>query len=92
MRRGAILLAFLIGACSTSKPVTLPDGRVGRVVECNGTMNSIAGCYEEAGKMCPAGYTVLDAQQERGRAALPDGTGGYNVLPTAHRMMLVACK
>lgn len=92
MKKWAILLVFFVGACSTAKPITLPDGRTGQLVQCNGTMNSIAGCYEAAGKVCPFGYDIVDAQQERGRAAVPNGTGGFNVLPTASRMVLVACK
>lgn len=91
MKKVTILVAFL-SACSTSKPVILPDGRTGHAVECNGTMNSIAGCYEAAGKACPAGYDIIDSQQERGAAALPDGAGGLSVVPTASRAVLIACK
>lgn len=92
MNKVAVLLALMLAGCSTSNTVTLPDGTAGRVVRCNGTMNSVAGCYEEAGKACPAGYRILDEQQEHGAAAMPNGTGGVNHIPTAMRTMLVACK
>lgn len=91
MRKWAVLLVFL-GGCSSAKTVTLPDGRIGHAVECNGTMNSIAGCYEAAGKACPVGYDIVDAQQERGAAGFANGDGGFNVVPTAARMLLISCK
>lgn len=55
-----MLLSSVLLACgggAESRPVTTPSGRPGYTVSCEDP----ADCYEEAGKLCPTGYDILDA-------------------------------
>ena len=49
-------MALTMG-CATSSPVMGPDGTQHVNVKCP---RDIANCYEEAAKVCPKGYDVVD--------------------------------
>lgn len=46
---------------------------------------------EEAGKACPAGYAILDGQQEHGRVSIPNGQR-VDQYATAARFLMIRCR
>lgn len=93
MKKMAVLLGLCaLTACTTSRQITLPDGSQGKMVQCNGTLNDMASCQIEAGKACPAGYTVIDGNERRGIASMPNGAGGINQIATESRSLLIKCR
>ena len=59
-----------------------------QLIECNGTANSIATCYEKANELCPGRYSVLDAQQING----PIIAGQFGVTQGVSRQLMVQCQ
>jgi len=51
---GAALLALT--ACTSSRSITLPDGREGHLIGCGGLQNILADCYAKAAEICRRGY------------------------------------
>ena len=50
-------------------------------------------CYEEAAKVCPSGFDVVDAQNQKGAVANTNySTGQTTVTPTYQGQMLVRCR
>ena len=51
----------MLFSCATSNDIVLPSGQKGYTISC-GTFegNSWSFCYEEAGKMCPVGYEIVE--------------------------------
>ncbi len=63
------IIAYVLVACvscATSSKIVLPSGETGFAVDCDGTAVSMSKCYEEAGKVCPSGYDVIDQHQNTG--------------------------
>ena len=87
-----MLLAAMLTGCTSAKPIVLPNGSTGQMIECDGTANSMASCIEKAGEICPKGYTVQDSDEQRGVMSLPTSTGGFNAVATANRYLIVSCK
>ena len=48
--------ALSLAACVSSRAITLPDGRMGELIECN---RNAGDCVAEAGQICPRGYDLL---------------------------------
>ncbi len=86
-----ILVLILIGACTSSKKVNLPDGSIGHEIDCSydpkGFPGSMADCYNMAGEICSGrGYTVL---RTKGEDTLTEG----GVMSTiVERRMFIKCK
>jgi hypothetical protein len=93
MRAVAVVLATaLMAACASTKPVYLPDGRQGYSVDCSGTVRTWGQCLEKAGAACGSrGYEVVD---QAGNNSFVHNTmgGNFQVIPTASRTMIIACK
>jgi hypothetical protein len=68
----ALFLTATLAGCVSSRLLTLPDGRQGFAIKCNGHLHDMGDCYAKAGEMCPTGYTVLDGNTETS----PVGFGG----------------
>jgi hypothetical protein len=92
MRVLVVLVGATLAACSTPKPVYLADGRPGYSVDCSGTVRTWGECMEKAGEVCGSrGFDVLS--QNGTNSHIVNTFGGNNqVIPTASRTMLVACK
>jgi hypothetical protein len=60
----AIMLIAIVTACTTSQPIGLPDGTVGQLIGCGGVQHAMADCYLKAGKICPKGYDIVQADGE----------------------------
>jgi hypothetical protein len=80
MRTFLMGLALASMGCVTARPVIGPDGTRHVAIKC-GT-NGV-GCYERAGRACPAGYEVVD--QQGGIVATTSGAASTNT-------MLIKCK
>lgn len=52
-----ILSVVLSGCATTSEKMVLPSGEQGFAVRCE---EFLKGCYQEAGKVCPAGYEIRE--------------------------------
>lgn len=88
----ALLFVVLLAGCVTSKPIYTQDGRQGHAIECGGTVRTWGQCLQKAGELCgPRGFDVLD--QSGHNSHFTNTIGGNNqVIPTAARSMIVACK
>lgn len=92
MRTMLIALAVLSAGCTTVKPTYLPDGRQGHAVSCPGTARNWGHCHEKAGEVCGArGYDVL-SQDGHGSFIHNTMGGNFQVIPTASRTLLIACR
>lgn len=58
-KTGLVLIALALGGCVTAKPIQLPDGTQGYVIdECD----SLAKCYRKAAETCGGKYELIDSQ------------------------------
>lgn len=78
-----VFVAGLAGCAATVKPMLTPDGKQGFLVECDGSADSWASCYEAATKACNGTYRVLD----RNESTTPTGLG-----PIIRRNLIAECK
>lgn len=53
-------LALAGCASATPKPFSGPNGRPAYSMRCSGLGRTLDACYQKAGELCPAGYTVVD--------------------------------
>jgi hypothetical protein len=90
--RALVLIAVMLAGCSTPKPVYLANGKQGYSIDCSGTVRTWGQCMEKAGQVCGArGFDVLS--QDGGNSHIVNTFGGNNqVIPTASRTMLIACR
>ncbi|MBI1327494.1 MAG: hypothetical protein GC136_07620 [Alphaproteobacteria bacterium] len=66
MRVFLILSLAILSACTMAKEITLPDGKQGYNISCNGTANSFSSCVEKAGEVCGSrGYEVIGQNGEK---------------------------
>lgn len=55
----SVLLATAsLAGCASAQTASLPGGGQGFMVSCSGIQHTLADCYAEAAKVCPAGYEV----------------------------------
>lgn len=92
MRALLVFAAAAVSACSSPKPIYLADGRPGYSIDCSGTVRTWGQCMEKAGQVCGArGFDVLS--QDGTNSHIVNTFGGNNqVIPTASRTMLIACR
>lgn len=76
-----LLLAPMVTACTTARPMALPGGGQGYMVGCNGIQHTMADCYAKAAEICPTGYDIVSATAE----SVP-------VINPYARTMMVRCK
>lgn len=78
-----------LAACAVSHQVVSgPNGKPAYVMKCSGYMRDRQDCLAEAGRLCPAGYTLVD-DSSRFAGAVVSG----NVIIPAHRdYMTISCK
>ena len=57
----SMAMAALAG-CATITPqkISGPDGKTAYAMRCSGAGRTLEACYEKAGEICTAGYTVVD--------------------------------
>jgi hypothetical protein len=80
-KRTVLLLATVaLTGCASAQRASLPGGGQGFMVSCSGIQHTLADCYAEAAKVCPAGYDV----------ATKDLTS--TVLNPFQRSMLISCR
>ncbi len=80
----AVFLSLIVAGCAAAvKPMTTPDGKQGYLVECDGSADSWASCYEAATKACQGKYAVVD----RNESSTPTAHG-----PLVRRNLIAECK
>lgn len=91
--RSGVVLALLpaLAGCVTSKPVNLPNGQIGYVIQCDGAARDMGDCMNHAGKLCGGPYQVVNNDESSSAAmGMPVGTG-YMVVPAQKRRMVIQC-
>jgi hypothetical protein len=92
MKPLVIAAILVLGACTTSKPIYLADGREGHTVNCSGKELNWDNCYQKAGEICEArGYQIIsrDESQDTSMTGTQFGfIGGTNT----GRVLVIACK
>jgi hypothetical protein len=82
-------LMALVGCTSTPAIVTLPDGKSGYSVSCNGTARTIGDCMNAAAKFCRGPYKIFTEESK--------SAGGYVipntniVAPLSQRSLIFTC-
>ena len=62
-RSMAITLLAILGGCTTSKEMYLPDGSSGHNINCDGIASSMQSCFQKAGEICGSkGYSIASTQ------------------------------
>jgi hypothetical protein len=77
----------LASACASSTPVRTPSGKPGLQVHCG---SRVEDCYDEARRMCPAGYYQVDRKGQVVEVA--ETPSGPVAFPTGDHEVLVECK
>jgi hypothetical protein len=84
-----VLMALAICGCqSAPRQVTLPDGKLGHVVDCSGTRSDQADCMNAAAALCGGPYEVVSQNEST--------VGAVQVAPSVvgaaiRRSMIVTC-
>lgn len=56
----------LLAACAGPAQMTLPDGSVAFLIDCDGSGRGLNACFERAGRSCgAAGYSIVNADGRR---------------------------
>ena len=69
-------------------PITGPDGRTAYSMKCSGFGRDRQDCLVQAGKLCPAGYVVVDDSSSTGGAIVTDGA----VILAKREYLSLSCK
>lgn len=92
MRYLFVLVALVIGACTTSKPIRTQTGAMGSAIDCSGIQHTWNSCLERAGKICgERGYDILQRSDQQGVTGTA-GPGGMLIGSTYYRSMVIQCK
>lgn len=90
------LLAVMLAACATSKPIVGPNGTPAYSIICGAAV--INACYEKAGEVCPNGYVILNTDGSRylgqiGNASVSGAYGSATSIPmVTPNNLLVECR
>ena len=86
------LTTLLVGCgMATSRPTIAPDGRPAAIVECR---KGIGDCWEQAGLVCPSGYSVLDGEDESHKVAYASASRSYGMAfatTKRHTTIMIVC-
>lgn len=83
----SVLAASLV-ACATSKAIQEPSGGEAFSIKCSNA--ALDACHEEAAKVCPRGYTMVDRQA--GANAAMAASGSMIMTVRDPNTMLIKCK
>lgn len=87
-----MLAGALLSGCATSSPLTSPNGRPGFTVNCSGGGGGRWGaCYEEAARLCPDGYVVIDRVGDTD-AMISEIDGDLNMQTMVSRELIIECR
>ena len=67
LRRACLVAAALAGAgCSvTAVPIHGSDGKPYTYIDCSSMFQSLDDCYQEANRVCPGGYRIVNSVAPR---------------------------
>ncbi|GJL97586.1 MAG: hypothetical protein DHS20C06_14030 [Hyphobacterium sp.] len=87
-----LLASALMAGCTTSSPLTSPNGRPGFTVNCSGGGGGRwSACYEEASNLCPNGYVVIDRVGDTD-AMVSEIDGDLNLQTMVSRELMIECR
>lgn len=91
MRLLLALIALAIASCGARhRQIMGPDGTPHYSITCR---RSIENCYREAERVCPGGYSIVNAGGgTSGAIVSPNGFGGVNVARTYEGDMFIKCR
>ena len=52
-----------LAACTTIRPMPLPDGTMDYALECNAMLDTVDECYARVAELCPQGYSIVAQSQ-----------------------------
>jgi hypothetical protein len=84
----AVLLVLCMAGCATSRPIQGPNGTQAFFIKCGSAV--IDACYEEAAKVCPKGYDVVDRQANPNAMIAP--AGNSLMVVRGPNSMFIECK
>jgi hypothetical protein len=90
IKRSIMLIALTLIGCTTSRPITLPDGSKGLLIGCGGVQHSMEDCYVKAGEQCSSGYDIINSSEGNGPNSKMAALGGYNT-GGIDRSLIVSC-
>lgn len=92
MRTMAVLLFPLaLAGCVSVETYKTPDGRTAYLIECNGSVQSMAACMNRAADLCKGPYEILNrAESDALYGSTTDGDGVIGTIK--NRTLEVACK
>jgi hypothetical protein len=94
MRPLSRLLSLLLtlSACTSTTPMTLPDGRKGFLVACTEEVLSWEDCFERAGEICRGQpYDVFVRPGKEGALVAAEPQHLHDI-PASNRRMVIACR
>jgi hypothetical protein len=87
-----MLAGALLAGCTTSEPLTSPNGRPGFSVNCSGGGGGRwQACYEEAARLCPNGYVVIDRVGDTD-ATISEIDGDLSLQTMVSRELFIECR
>ena len=89
-----VLAPLILSGCMRAfySQVVLPSGSKGYSLNCSGTLKTWAQCYEEAGKLCPYGYKIVEQEGQKPGTMVGANPSALFATPIVDRTMLVQCK
>lgn len=79
---------LLLGCATVSEPMSGPNGGSAYFIKCGSAM--LQKCYEQAAKVCPSGYAVVDNQGNPN--AMVTQSGGMPMVVRGPNQLMVECK
>lgn len=80
---------LLVSSCTTSEPLTSPNGLPGFSIDCSSSRWS--GCYEEASQLCPQGYIVIDRVGDTD-TMVSETDGDWDLQTIVSRELMIECR
>lgn len=84
-----LAIGLFVSGCTTSEPLTSPNGLPGFSVDCSAGRWS--DCYEEASQLCPHGYVVIDRVGDTD-TLVSETDGDLSFQTMASRELMIECR
>ncbi|WP_323762345.1 hypothetical protein [Maricaulis sp.] len=87
-----LAIGLFMSGCATSDPLTSPNGRPGFSVNCSGGGGGRwSDCYEEASRLCPQGYIVIDRVGDTD-TMVSEIDGDWDLQTIVNRELMIECR
>jgi hypothetical protein len=85
---GFAAILLLCGCAVPVRQISGPDGRVAYSLKCSGYGRDRQACLEQAGKVCPAGYVVVDDSSQLSGVVVTK----FAAIPAHRDYLTISCK